>query len=311
MSGEAGSRPPIAAEVEGRFGLLPNFFRTADAAPEVVQHLWAFAKSGYLDNPLPSLFKERLFVHLSRFCSVRYCIVRHTGFLLGRGRPAGDALAQPHTIQQVVTLLRRAGRLDGAELDAALARLDADAVHRLPEPESRFEDDVFAAATEVFLDPQRAEASRRALRSALGPSNLELLTAYLAFVRTAHYWTLTHPDLAPEEDVEALLREHEELAHLLMDDPEAARCDISARLLAELKELRAARSEFERIDRDAQMLRLALDATGQGAWDYDVLADRPTWDAKTYALFGVTADAHLSYASIVFGMIHPDDQEGR
>lgn len=179
----------------------------------------------------------------------------------------------------------------------------------MPEPESGLEEDVFAAATELFLEPQRSEASRRSLRSALGPSNLELLTAYLAFVRTAHYWTLTHPDLAPEEDVEALLRDHEELAHLLMDDPEAARCDISARLLAELKDLRAARSEFERINRSTQMLQLALDAAGQGAWDYDVVADRPVWDAKTRALFGVPAAAPLSYASVVFEMVHPDDRE--
>jgi hypothetical protein len=44
---------------------------------------------------LPSLFKERLFVHLSRFCEIRYCIVRHVGFLIGQGRPAGDADADP------------------------------------------------------------------------------------------------------------------------------------------------------------------------------------------------------------------------
>jgi PAS domain S-box-containing protein len=301
--------PSLAAEVKDRLGVLPNFFCSTADAPEVVQHLWAFAKSGYLDNPLPSLFKERLFVHLSRFCPVRYCIVRHTGFLLGRGRPAGDASAVPNTIPQVVALLRRQGRLDGAGLGTALARLEALTRPCLPEPESQIEEDVFAAATEVFLDPQRAEASRRALRIALGAHDLELLTAYLAFIRTAHYWTLTHPELAPEEDVEAMLRDHEELAQLLMNDPEAAHGDISARLLAELRELRAARSEFERIDRDAQVLRLALDATGQGTWDYDVIADRAVWDAKTYDLFGARTGAPLSYASIVFRMVHPDDRK--
>jgi len=44
-------------EVAGRFGVLPNFFRTASAAPGLIQELWAFAKSAYLDSPLPSLFK--------------------------------------------------------------------------------------------------------------------------------------------------------------------------------------------------------------------------------------------------------------
>ena len=85
----------LAQEVEVRFGLVPHFFCTATAAPGLIDELWAFAKSAYLDSPLPSLFKERLFVYLSRFCPVRYCIVRHVGFLIGEGRPAGDASAPP------------------------------------------------------------------------------------------------------------------------------------------------------------------------------------------------------------------------
>ena len=72
-------------EVATRFGLVPNFFSSAPDAPEIIERLWAFAKAGYLDNPIPSLFKERLFVYLSRFCEVRYCIARHCAFLVGRG----------------------------------------------------------------------------------------------------------------------------------------------------------------------------------------------------------------------------------
>ena len=68
-----------------RLGVLPNFFCTATSTPGVIDRLWDFAKSAYFDSPLPSLFKERLFVHLSRFCEVRYCIVRHVGFLIGNG----------------------------------------------------------------------------------------------------------------------------------------------------------------------------------------------------------------------------------
>ena len=80
-------------EVAGRFGILPNFFRSSQAAPELIQQLWGFAIAGYLDNPMPSVFKERLFVWLSRFCPMRYCIVRHVGFLLGHnhGHAAGDS----------------------------------------------------------------------------------------------------------------------------------------------------------------------------------------------------------------------------
>jgi hypothetical protein len=47
------------------------------AAPDLIQQLWGFAKAGYLDNPMSSVFKERLFVWLSGFCPMRYCTVRH------------------------------------------------------------------------------------------------------------------------------------------------------------------------------------------------------------------------------------------
>ena len=97
---------PLHREVTRRFGLIPNFFMSAPDAPEIVEKLWDFAKSAYLDNPIPSLLKERLFVFLSRFCQVRYCIVRHCGFLVGYGHSSGDASAPPQNIEQVIRLLR-------------------------------------------------------------------------------------------------------------------------------------------------------------------------------------------------------------
>ena len=100
-------------EVAARFGLVPNFFRSTPDAPFVMRELWLFAKSAYLDAPIPTLFKERLFVYLSRFCEVRYCITRHCGFLLGLGRAAGDPDAQAMTITQVIRLLQRPVPNDG------------------------------------------------------------------------------------------------------------------------------------------------------------------------------------------------------
>src|ERR1700681_4008716 len=94
-------------DVAERFGVLPNFFRLACSDPKITENLWGFAQFAYLDNPMPSLFKERLFVYLSRFCKVRYCIARHVGFLVGLGRPAGDAQAHIQTAEEVVRLLRR------------------------------------------------------------------------------------------------------------------------------------------------------------------------------------------------------------
>src|SRR5882757_50092 len=111
----AASASDLHRRVNDRFGVLPNFFRLLPETPEIIEKLWGFAQAAYLDNPLPSVFdnplpsvfKERLFVHLSRFCAVRYCIARHVGFLVGLGRPAGDPSVRAESVIDVLKLLRR------------------------------------------------------------------------------------------------------------------------------------------------------------------------------------------------------------
>jgi PAS domain S-box-containing protein len=208
-------------EVAERFGVFPNFFSSAEAAPGLIERLWGFAKSAYLDNPLPSLFKERLFVHLSRFCVVRYCIVRHAGFLVGHGRPAGDALVEPETVDKAIALLRRP--IPTPEmLDAALARLSARTViEPLPAPRTEFEHDLFDALTVLFLAPVPHGHVSEAVRIAIGETNLQFLLALMAFIHAAHYWTETHNDLTYETDVFALMERHPELRELLLDHAEA------------------------------------------------------------------------------------------
>ena len=225
-------------QVAERFGLVPNFFRSSPDAPFVVRELWLFAKSAYLDTPIPTLFKERLFVYLSRFCEVRYCITRHCGFLLGLGHSAGDPSAPPMTVKQVIRLLQRPVPTEEST-SAALVRLEAIAEPiDWPSPETSYDDDLFIAATVLFLQPARASRAKRALRIALGGEKFELLVGLLTFIRSAHYWTLMHPELAFEDDVKELLREHEELARVLLEDAEAGRCEMGVRLFEELESLR-------------------------------------------------------------------------
>jgi hypothetical protein len=148
-------------EVAARFGLVPNFFRSAPGAPFIIRELWLFAKSAYLDNPIPTLFKERLFVYLSRFCEVRYCITRHCGFLLGLGRSAGDPDASAMTISQVTRLLQRPIPTEEAT-GAALARLEAIAQPiDWPLPETSYDEDLLTAATVLFVQPARASRAKR------------------------------------------------------------------------------------------------------------------------------------------------------
>jgi PAS domain S-box-containing protein len=225
--------------VADRFGVLPNFFCSAPAAPGLIERLWDFAQSAYLDNPLPSLFKERLFVHLSRFCVVRYCIVRHVGFLIAYGRPAGDATVAPETIDEVIRLLSRPVP-DAAGFERALAALGSiPQPTEIPVPDAPLEYDLFDGLTILFLTPVASSEAGRAIRAAVGDTNFEYLVAFLAFIRAAHYWTEVHSDLAFEPDMLALMERHAELARLLLDpgDAEQSRGALErAQALAALRE---------------------------------------------------------------------------
>ena len=199
------------------------------------------------------LFKERLFVHLSRFCKVRYCITRHCAFLVGCGR--GDPAAPAQTLEQVIRLLKTPSPWQ-RNSDAVFEGMEAVAKPvGWPEPESELEDWIFAAATLVFAEPGSAERARRALRNVLGGRRSEHLLGLLAFIRTAHYWTVLHPELELEDDVRRMLALNKELARLLMHDPDAERCEMGVQLFAELHSLRdlQARQELDKAKREMEI----------------------------------------------------------
>lgn len=205
---------------------MPHFFSSAPDAPEIIKKLWDFGQSAYLDNPMPSVFKERLFVYLSRFCENRYCITRHCAFLVGRGHSSGDPAAAPQSVEQAIRLLAKPTPWQ-RDSDAWLVALEtAFPAASWPDADTALEDQLFAAAALLFVEGARSERARRALRHALGGQRFEHFVGLLAFIRTAHYWTVLHPSLSREEDVQALLDANAELARLLLGDPEAARCDM-------------------------------------------------------------------------------------
>src|SRR5580658_5710260 len=212
-------KTPLEQNVARRFGVLPNFFLLSSSDPKISENLWAFAQFAYLDNPMPSLFKERLFVYLSRFCRIRYCIARHLGFLVGLGRPAGDQNCPPQSIQAVLPLLRR--NVPHGEEFSPFLKVCADSVHDggvFPDPDSPEEVAVIACATHLFLQTADAPRAREALAHRFEPRDLEHLNLFLAFVRMAHYWTRLHPELTLESDITQLLATHASVAECVFSD---------------------------------------------------------------------------------------------
>ena len=296
----------LEAQVGKRFGVLPNFFRLTPDNPEITAKLWGFAGFAYLDNPLPSLFKERLFVYLSRFCEVRYCIGRHVGFLAGLGRAAGDAESPPQSVEEIVRLLRRPFPR-GEDLAPYLSRF---AEHHPPlrtleDLDSEVEEVILGLAGHVFLQTADAPACLDTLRSALGESRLQYLMLLLAFVRTAHYWTKIHPELGLEEDIKQLLATHEDLAECVLADPEAASDEVSRRLLGELASLR------RQTERDTGLLAAIVDSSDDAIVSKNLDGVITSWNKSAERLFGYTAQEAIGQHVTL--IIPPDrhDEETR
>jgi hypothetical protein len=79
---------------------------------------------------------------------------------------------------------------------------------------------MFALCTLIFVNPTQSELARKVLRDALGGKRFEYVLALLAFIRTAHFWTVVHPGIEMEDDVKELLGEYKELAALLLQEPD-------------------------------------------------------------------------------------------
>jgi PAS domain S-box-containing protein len=248
-------RTELESSVAARFGVLPNFFRLTTDDPKITENLWGFAQFAYLDNPLPSLLKERLFVYLSLFCEVRYCIARHLGFLLGLGRPAGDPQCLPQSVDEVLPLLR--GDLPfKSDLDQHLALCEGPGMGSFPpEPNSEQERAIFACAAHVFLRTQDASRALHALKCVFDGKTLEYTKLLLAFIRTAHYWTEIHPELVLEDDINQLLATHEAIAACVLADPaELPESKLAHRISDDLISLRDLKERHLRLEQDYEVL---------------------------------------------------------
>ena len=68
------------------------------------------------------------------------------------------------------------------------------------------------------------------------------------------------------------------------------------------------RQTEEDLRKAREQLRLAVDATGTGIFDYDLVADVLQWDIRTRALFGLGPD-DLVNLEVYLSRLHPDDRD--
>ncbi len=77
-------------------------------------------------------------------------------------------------------------------------------------------------------------------------------------------------------------------------------------LVTDIAERERARADLQEAE---DRLRLALEGSGTGVYDYDLVTGALAWDVRTRALFGLTEDDPVSYEDAFLPGVHPDDRE--
>lgn len=255
----------LKLQIADRFGLVPSFFLLASVEPAIVRAQFEMATFAYFDCPLPSVFKERLFSYVSRFCAVPYCMARHCGFLVGLGHVAGDADASAIQVAEVVSMLERP-LPTASQRDAILLELAAASpLDEWPHAGSPLEEAIFMAAAIVFVSPMEARPIIGELRRVLGRSRNEYLMLFLGFIRFAHFWTEAHPDLRFENDLDALLAEQRLLAAWISGYQAVVSQELQTTVDRDLHELGRLRETVAHLNADVSDLRQELHATAKAA----------------------------------------------
>ncbi len=180
----------VLSEIRDHFGFIPPFFAIVQSIPPVLGSLWQQAQAADIHNPLPALFKEKLFIRLSHHSHMPYdlrghCVALHT---LGmEGEEIVTFLQKPHPDERQIE--EHLGHLKGIR----------NQLSSWPEAGTLLEMVLFTCICHMFLQRHRAEACRSELQRLLGTHYLYLV-AFLSYVRTCHHWIEASVETLPESD---------------------------------------------------------------------------------------------------------------
>jgi len=295
----------IKAEIEEKFGFVPPFFGPAEQNPQVLENLWQQTLSAYVNNPLPTLFKEKLSAYLSRYCAIPYCMICHSCSLRPLGMKAREVLELLESPSPIETDIDKHLRV----LAAQPGRLTL-----LSEWNSELEESLLACAIFIAMEGEQADYYRVELRHLLGAINYQHLVAFITYVKTCHAWMEAHPEVAYEADKRA----QDHLGGLLEDEPGLADFfhHYSKNVRHERQswaEQQAAIAERQRhevaLRQSEERLRLALEAAHMGTWDWDILTNKVTYSLNTEANFGLVPGSFDGTYQSFLNSVHPDDCE--
>lgn len=195
----------IVAEIEALLGFLPSFFVPALQNPDLLENLWQQTLFAYINNPLPALLKEKLWVYLSHYYSIGYSAICHSCTLYSLGMKASevlDLLTSPPPTQ--------------ADINRHLTKpvKQTEYLKTWQEPNPVLEECLLDCSIFIALEPAPEYYSRQ-LHQVLGAVNYQHLVTLIAYIKACHEWLKAYPEVTYEVDKRAI----DYLDRLLGDEP--------------------------------------------------------------------------------------------
>ncbi len=185
-------------EIAKQLGYFPEFLNSATNSSLIFRSLVQQTLSAYINNPLPDLFKEKLFVGLSRYCGASYFTICHSCTLLSLGVSATEILAlEKVSIPQ--------GEADIA-FDLDLLRSQWQDTKDWHNPS--IETSLLHCSYFIFLHPFQANSCINTLKELLGTFYYHYLAVFLEYIKLCHYWLGNNPEISHQKDLRSQLHLH-------------------------------------------------------------------------------------------------------
>jgi signal transduction histidine kinase len=265
-------------EIIKQLGCFPAFLTPAIKSSLIYQSLVQQTLFAYINNPLPSQFKEKLFVVLSRYFGISYFTICHSCTLRSLGISATEILAleklqYPQSELEVAKDLeilsyqwrKEIGWQKNSETELSLLR----------------------CSTLLFLHPEQTASLSIELQKLLGTVYYNYLVVFLGYIKLCHQWVLSNQNIEHQQDRRSQLH----LGSLLLENIKLAQFFTAEVKSASPLAVNHVQAKFGQNNQDnfdisdfvhqetklaevEAKLRLVLEATKTGNWSWDLTTNQ-------------------------------------
>jgi signal transduction histidine kinase len=265
-------------EIIKQLGCFPAFLTPAIKSSLIYQSLVQQTLFAYINNPLPSQFKEKLFVVLSRYFGVSYFTICHSCTLRSLGISATEILAleklqYPQSELEVVKDLEILSHQWRNEIGW--------------QKNSETELSLLRCSTLLFLHPEQTASLSVELQKLLGTVYYNYLVVLLGYIKLCHQWVLSNQNIEHQQDRRSQLH----LGSLLLENIKLAQFFTAEVKSATPLAVNHVQAKFCQNNQDnldisdfvhqetklaevEAKLRLVLEATKTGNWSWDLTTNQ-------------------------------------